>query len=378
MNISKVIEAYKQSFYIENIKKPLMVSIDITSQCNLNCAHCYNKDRIGTDYISSSKTAQAVVQKLKGLRVIEVTLCGGEPMLSPYFEEMVYGIKQAGMSVRLITNGLLLDRYIDFLCNVLTESDSIQISIDESIASSNHQRYPTKTVKERAYRNLFEISHRFNNVVVNITPTKLNQNEIKLIFEDVISHGARFVGATPYIPIGGTDADKIVPDYCFLGTIEIDLADLCRQKGVVYFGGISGHPCQQILPNLSEFNSNGYVHRISHPNDSKTALSSIRYCDAAYFSFHISNDGVIYPCAFMQDASYSISHIKYDLEKIYDDFIEYPKLSNIPLPDVCKKCSILSECHGGCVGLINDRYGDLQCVDPRCTFRYRHGLLEQK
>ncbi|ADV79036.1 MULTISPECIES: hypothetical protein [Thermoanaerobacter] len=42
---------------------------------------------------------------------------------------------------------------------------------------------------------------------------------------------------------------------------------------------------------------------------------------------------------------------------------------NPPVWVICLSCELLPLCGGGCPGLIFDRYGTLQEVDPRCCRR---------
>lgn len=347
------INVLKNTLHKEKIRSPLSASIDITSKCNLSCAHCYNKSRHAIDYINSLEIVKDIVDKLDKMHILELTICGGEPLTSHLFLDMIKEIKKTNISIYIITNGVYIDECCKELEKLLTENDCIQVSVDESLTSSNWQRYNNIDQKKRVYDNLRKISSVFENLLVNITPTSMNQNEIIELVKEVSDCGVKKVGATPYIPIGGNKADRITPDYAFLKEAEEKVISYCENNHIKYYGGIAGHICQQ---------------KIWDKADSKNKMTSDkRYCDAGNYSFHISNDGKIYPCAFMQQDDLVISDIRLSSEMIIEDFKKYAKLDNIDYPSKCRQCKRLSKCFGGCMGLIYDRYGSLNQVDPRCV-----------
>lgn len=55
----------------------------------------------------------------------------------------------------------------------------------------------------------------------------------------------------------------------------------------------------------------------------------------------------------------AIEKIKLNMKRINDKI-------KTKLPEKCISCKVLYECGGGCPGLIFDRYGTLNKVDPRC------------
>ena len=353
MNSLKIIENIKSALYAEHIRSILIASFDITGKCNLHCRHCYNRGIKEKDYLDAKETSIDVAHKFNALQIREVTLCGGEPLLSPYFTDFLSLMREMNIAVRIITNGLLTDQFLPVFNQLLSSDDVIQFSIDESLQHGCSQRYASDSERKKAYDNLAMLSNVPCQVIVNITPTLLNQNDIIHIVTDAISHGAREIGVTPYIPIGGQNADLIKPDYAALADIEKEVIEICQKAGVDYTGGISGHICQQINPRL-------------HSNEETAIHHKTRYCDAGNYSIHIASNGTIYPCAFMQKNDYIISHISKPVSEIKQDFHHYSKLSGIPLPDKCQTCTLLDECNGGCMGVIVDRYNTLDRIDPRC------------
>jgi len=95
-----------------------------------------------------------------GVKTIE--LCGGEPLISPYFRDMVTLAKEYKFDLILRTNGLLLDKYID----IADEFKWIGISLD-GLSEMNAIMRPalkkTMTAKQQFERVINNIINSFYN-----------------------------------------------------------------------------------------------------------------------------------------------------------------------------------------------------------------------
>ena len=358
MNIDLFLEEYKHVLRSLNTKSLLSVSFDITRKCNLKCKHCYYKNRnVGVDYLSSIERAFEVAQKLSELNVMEIVICGGEPLCSDYIVDFLRFLKERDVMIRLLTNGILIDQYIGELSCLFDNNDVLQVSIDEPLKIKVGQRYSNASQDDsrvRVFANLEKACSNLRNVIVNITPTVFNQNYIPNIVEDVAARGVRNISTTPYMPIGGINADVIKPDYHRLKMVNQEVGALCKKYNIIFYGELDGHPCQN--PSTPAGKRSWVMEDVPY-----------RTCDAAYFSLHLSNDGIFFPCVFFQGEGLEISSIKYSVHKISNDFYKTNPIHMNNLPDKCKRCKFYSNCNGGCMGLIFNRYGTVgDYVDPRC------------
>ena len=100
--------------------RPLWGSIDLTYSCNLHCKFCYNPvERKGQERarpVPKMSTGQLgfgevvkVMDQMKDLGVLYLTLTGGEPMVHPSFWEIAWEAKRLAFSTRIFTNGTLVD-----------------------------------------------------------------------------------------------------------------------------------------------------------------------------------------------------------------------------------------------------------------------------
>jgi MoaA/NifB/PqqE/SkfB family radical SAM enzyme len=86
-------------------RAPLEAQLIVTRRCNLSCGYCSEYDKV-----SSAIPLDVLKQRMDALhrlRVVNIALLGGEPLLHPELPEVVaYGDREAQVSVT--TNGFLL------------------------------------------------------------------------------------------------------------------------------------------------------------------------------------------------------------------------------------------------------------------------------
>jgi radical SAM protein with 4Fe4S-binding SPASM domain len=87
---------------------PLEVILELTSRCNLRCAHCYLPAH-GDDRPLATVRLLEVLDELASMGTLFLTLTGGEPLLRPDWQEIVRRARTQGFHVTLLTNGSLVD-----------------------------------------------------------------------------------------------------------------------------------------------------------------------------------------------------------------------------------------------------------------------------
>lgn len=112
---------------------PITIAIHATNRCNCKCRYC-NYTRIRDEATLSLDDWMTILPRLKAMNVKGINITGGgEPLLSPHIREVVECAKSLGFSLGLITNGILLDEYLD----MLEEFKWVRVSVD----SDNRQEY---------------------------------------------------------------------------------------------------------------------------------------------------------------------------------------------------------------------------------------------
>jgi radical SAM protein with 4Fe4S-binding SPASM domain len=94
---------------------PLNVTFEITLRCNLRCLHCYNFDRelpyapgkgLGDEL--SDPEVHRILDEIRAAGCLFLAFTGGEALLHPSLGDFIRHAREAGMSVRIKSNGSLL------------------------------------------------------------------------------------------------------------------------------------------------------------------------------------------------------------------------------------------------------------------------------
>jgi len=104
--------------------RPLMVNIEPTHRCNLDCTYCDKVDPRSPQMETGA--ALRMIDELAEMGTLSVCFDGGEPLVHPGIEQFVRRAKFHGMRVSMSTNGLLIARKRSLFECV----DLVKISID--------------------------------------------------------------------------------------------------------------------------------------------------------------------------------------------------------------------------------------------------------
>ncbi|MGQ9585735.1 MAG: radical SAM protein [Anaerolineae bacterium] len=134
--------------------------VEITAQCNLNCAMCVRQVWRDPPGAMTWETFQAVVEGLRAFPDLEEFTFGGygEPLSHPRFPEMVYLAGTLGVKTTVTTNGLLLDEAMAEAL-IAARLDTIVVSLDTVHAQAYPQAGATQGV-QRVLDNLRVLRER--------------------------------------------------------------------------------------------------------------------------------------------------------------------------------------------------------------------------
>ncbi len=119
-----VLATLKYKFF--GIRTPLVLSISITSSCNLRCVYCYSKeDNLHAKDVPLTEILNTLDEFHKlGTRV--VLLQGGEPLLHKNLKEIIEFVKSKKMYCAVTTNSIGFEKHLPFIKKV----NQVQLSID--------------------------------------------------------------------------------------------------------------------------------------------------------------------------------------------------------------------------------------------------------
>jgi len=159
--------------------------IELTTQCNLKCIHCYlppdNKKTV-----LSKKTVFSFLDQLKSMGTLEVIFTGGEALLHKDLIQILYYAKGNDFSIILLTNGNFFNHETIKAIKIL-DIALIQISL-YSMEPNIHDKITG--VKGSWHRSMKSIeSLIFNNIRVEIACPIIKENENS--FQGVIEYGKK-------------------------------------------------------------------------------------------------------------------------------------------------------------------------------------------
>jgi radical SAM protein with 4Fe4S-binding SPASM domain len=187
------------------------ISLEVTSECNLNCKYCYNIWKIpGTqDFIpfNSYKLARKTLNQLfKIADVRHVTFTGGEPFRAQRFAELVLFTRLKKKTVTIITNGSGTDE------SGYRQMIDLGVSLFElPIHSYDPRVHDYMTETKGSHQNSVEsvkyLKNNGVNVVVVIVITKANFDHLSQTLEFIRSIGIKNIMLNRF-NIGGRGIDE--------------------------------------------------------------------------------------------------------------------------------------------------------------------------
>lgn len=170
---------------------PLHASIELTYACNLACRFCYNpiarKNQLRSEPPSSPTnlplTFEEIVDLLDQLRelgVLYLTLTGGEPILHPRFWDIAKEAKDRTFALRIFTNGASLSEpAIDRLAELAPYC--LEMSIHGARPETAQALTQAEGSFDRQMRALEMLKERGLRVYLKCLVTKLVENELEAI-----------------------------------------------------------------------------------------------------------------------------------------------------------------------------------------------------
>jgi radical SAM protein with 4Fe4S-binding SPASM domain len=153
---------------------PLILSWNVTRECNLKCEHCYlnSADKKLPDELTTEDGKRLIDQICKVSKPLLI-LSGGEPLLrSDIYELIKYGSSK-GLKMGLGSNGSLID---DKVAKKLKEAGitTVSISIDSHIPAQHDEFRGVPGSWEKAVNAIKAL--RANNVLVQVNTTLTHDN----------------------------------------------------------------------------------------------------------------------------------------------------------------------------------------------------------
>ena len=132
-----------------------LIHFQLTKNCNLRCWFCgqWGKKGFFSDFEGDAMTLSdwgKVISEIKRFSPLpDIMLWGGEPLIYSEFEKIVDILKSEGFHMGIVTNGVMIDRYVNILKNDFCH---IYVSLDGT--PEIHNRIRGEGIYEKVSTNL--------------------------------------------------------------------------------------------------------------------------------------------------------------------------------------------------------------------------------
>jgi radical SAM protein with 4Fe4S-binding SPASM domain len=310
-----------QNFFEEHFKGVPQLSsihIEISSKCNERCIHCYIPQEEKNNQINSDLFYD-ILEQCKNLKLLHITISGGEPMLHNDFCDFLRKCREYNFSVNVLSNLTLLeDKIIEEmkanpLLGVQVSLYSMNADIHDNITQNKGSFIKTKN----SIVKLIE-----NDVPLQISCPIIKQN--KSCYNEVVNWARKH----------GVYAGD---DYIIIARYNHTTQNLnCR---------LSISEIEEVINDKSKIDSK-YLENIKIEAEKNKEFSPNDYvCSVCESTICISDNGNVYPCAGWQD--FVVGNIKdKTLNEIWNYSEKVKYLRNLRKKDFpkCIKCTVREYC----------------------------------
>ena len=305
--------------------KPQLISlhVEITSKCNERCIHCYIPHENKISHMDSDLFYD-ILKQCKDMKLLHLTLSGGEPMLHKKFCDFLQKCNEYNFSVNVLSNLTLLDDKIisEMRANPLLGVQVSLYSMNPNIHDEITQMKGSFEKTKNAILKLIE-----NDIPLQISCPIMKQN--KEYYSDVIEWAKNH-------------NIQVSDDYVIIARYNHTINNLnCR---------LSDDEVKELIY-IKATNNPLYLKQIEIEAKKKKGIEPNDFvCSVCNSSICIAENGNIYPCAGWQDyilgnvKENSINYIWNNSEKV--QYLrdlrrhDFPKCLQCSAKEFCTMCMV--------------------------------------
>lgn len=155
--------------------QPLSAHLELTYNCNWCCVFCYNPRR--NDYARLPAAEwRVVLDDLRALGTLTVTLTGGEPLVHPEFLDIARQVRQRGFALRIFTNGTLVT------ADLAREIAALYATVEVSLHGATAETHDRATAKPGSFVRVWKSIELLRDAGVKLETkallTTINEHEL--------------------------------------------------------------------------------------------------------------------------------------------------------------------------------------------------------
>ena len=303
---------------------PYRMDLALTYRCNNDCAHCYNARERNFPELSTEQWFQ-ILDQLWALGVPHIVFTGGEATLRNDLPELIAHAESNGQITGLNTNARRLSdlRYVQKLVDA--GLDHVQITVKSCDEQIHDQMMRAKGAFKQTIAGLKNALQSNLYVMTNTTMLRTNVHAIPATLDFLAELGVPTIGLNALIYSGhgltvgtGLRESELQP-----------ILDIATQK--------TAERGQRLI---------WYTPTQYCQFDPTANNLGVKGCTAALYSMCIESNGNVLPC---QSYYHPLGNMLTDAwDSIWNHELSVRLRERRGLPDMCKDCSLVAECGGGC------------------------------
>ena len=316
----------------------LNLQVNLTTQCNLDCRHCYrvSERRTPKEELTTGQWLD-VFRQAADLGALFVTFSGGEPLLRPDFDELIAGARQLKFAVSVLTNGTLVDRRT---ADRLAGFSPMRVQV--SLYGDTAEVHDTVTGVPGSHRKTLQAAEwlveREVPVIVMIILMESNAAQVSAMLGTV-----RDLGAVPQVALlltAGLDGN-LGPTRA--RATDAQLEALARDR--------------EILATVSE------IPDPACPEERSAEATKMNMCEAGVTVLCVNADGTVWPCLTLPLEAGCVP--EQPLEEIWRGAAVFQELRRSTWDDLlgCAGCELTPWCYR-CPGDALAEGGGLRGISP--------------
>ena len=328
---------------------PYAALIELTLKCNMRCLHCGSS--AGTQRVTELSTDEwiRVIRELSEMGCKSLTILGGEPLIRRDWFEISEKVKDSGMNLTIISNGLLVGTETVALLKKLNPY-AVAISLDGGLPETHDYIRKVKGSFDKATNALSLLRKANINTTAITTLSKINFQELPQIRSLLLNKNIAWQIQIAF-PSGRFQKElSLSKDEFYAAALFIAS---CREKYSVEELPVMGAHCfgyhSKVLPNIGIW-------------------PLWKGCLAGLFNVGIQSDGGVKGCLALSEKFLEGNIRDESIRDIWnkESFAAYNrKFKKDDLKDECIGCKYGRTCKGGCMSVSESVTGQIH-ADPYC------------
>lgn len=281
---------------------PLVVILNTTNSCNLNCVYCYGPYPERKTRNFTAKELFSLIDELANMGTMSITLGGGEPLIRQDIGDLIDYIKSKKIECGMNSNGTLIPQKLE----AVKKLDSICVSLDGDESANDASR------GAGSYKKIMEgiTTAKKNGVVVhtNTVITKNNLNALDYLMDKAKEIGFVAEFNLPFYQVSANkdrDCLQMTNDECRGAILKI-ISYI--QKGYPLLFSEKVHRYVASWPNYKQYMYRGQKPPFRHIK-----------CQTGRFMCFIDADGHVYPCAQLVGTFPALNFLEVGFKKAWEN-----------------------------------------------------------